>query len=76
MTSKEIRQLNDKELHELSLQQYKKGKNKGKYTMEANLAYAERQRRAGVTGTLGVGKKKPNKFQADIDYYGSSCLEW
>lgn len=76
MTIDEIKQLNDEDLYKLSLQRYDKGIRKGRYTCEADFAYAERQRRAGVSGTLGLKPKKPDKFQADIDYYGATCLEW
>ena len=69
MTIREIIQLPDDELYELSLQ---KDEN-GRYTGAANAAYDERRRRSGVVRFEGVAKKC-GKYQADIDYYGNS--EW
>ena len=76
MTIDEIKQLDDNELFKVSLQRHKRGINKGEYTWDAKMAYAERQRRAGASGTLGMWKKKPGKFQADLDYYGYDNSVW
>lgn len=70
MTIDEIRALDNEQLYYLSLQKYESGKRKGSYTNDAYLAYTERQRRAGVCGSIGGGYAKPNKYTADIDYYG------
>lgn len=71
MTIDEIKKLNSEELHKLSLQKYTSGKRKGCYTWEAQMAYGERQRRAGSQATIGAGVRRPSKFSADIDYYGT-----
>ena len=65
MTYKDIQNLTDEELYNLSLQ---KGNNKC-YTEEANIAYAERRRRSDADQFVGI-PKTCSKWQADIDYYG------
>ncbi len=65
MTVNEINNLSDEELYSLSLQKDKKGR----YTDDANTAYAERQRRAGFVYYADV-PKNCSKYQNDFDYYG------
>mgnify|MGYP007102047345 CR=1 FL=1 len=65
MTFEEIRRLTDKQLFDLSLKKDKKGN----ATREACMAYEERRERAG--GHVMSKVARCNKFQADMDYYGS-----
>lgn len=62
----EIQKLPDEELYILSLEK----DSKRRYTQDAIYAYEERQRRAGFVYYDGV-PKNCDKFQNDIDYYGS-----
>lgn len=57
--------MSDEELRRRSLEK----KKDGSYTADANLAYAERQRRSNTLRYVGVSKKC-NKFYGDYIYEG------
>lgn len=65
MLGVDVETLSDQELYDLSLQKNKKGR----YTTEANAAYAERYRRSGIIQYGGVASRC-SKYRADMDYYG------
>lgn len=67
--------MSDEELNIVKLQKITKGKRKGSYTLEANMAYVEIQRRKGISPTIGLHNPIASKYSADIDYYGNANVD-